>query len=94
MINLGKIKYEKCQPPFLRIPAPEPYFFHFSNTTPFFNFSESPPVGEVIKIYFLPPLKMGGKGGGGAGGPNYAVPSRRTYNCAHVQLFHNFIIKL
>ena len=63
MINLGKIKYEKCQPPFLRIPAPEPYFFHFSNTTPFFNFSESPPVGEVIKIYFLPPLKMGEKWG-------------------------------
>ena len=34
MINLEKIKYEKCQPPFLRIPAPEPYFFYFSNTTP------------------------------------------------------------
>ena len=58
MINLEKIKYEKCQAPLLRRPAPAPYFHHL-----FKNFSESPPPGEVIKIYF-PTLKRGG--------PNYA----------------------
>ena len=54
MINLEKIKYEKCQAPLLRRPAPAPYFHHL-----FKNFSESPPPGEVIKIYF-PTLKRGG----------------------------------
>ena len=30
MINLEKIKKEKCQPPLLRGPAPAPYFHPFS----------------------------------------------------------------
>ena len=56
MINLEKIKKEKCQPP-----------THFKKTCPctilpllLFNFSDSPPLGEVIKIYSPPPLKRGG----------------------------------
>ena len=47
MINLEKIKKEKCQPPFLRRPAPALYFH------PFFLIFQIPhPPGEVIKIYF------------------------------------------
>ena len=46
-----------CQPPpppLLRGPAPPTYFHPF-----FFNFSDSPCLGEVIKIYF-PLFKKGG----------------------------------
>ena len=43
-------------PPFLRRPAPAPYFH------PFFNFSDFPCSKEANKIYF--PL-FKGKGGGG-----------------------------
>ena len=39
-------------------------------STPFFNFSDSPPLGKVIKIY-SPPFKKGDGGEAGAGGPNY-----------------------
>ena len=56
MIKLEEIKEEKCQPP-----AP------FKKTCPWtilpppcFNFSDSSPPGEVIKIY-SPPLKRGGE---------------------------------
>ena len=37
-----------CQPP----PPPLPPYFH-----PFFNFSDSPPPGEVFKTYSPPFLK-------------------------------------
>ena len=57
MIN--KINRKKPAP-LLRTPALTPYFH------PFFNFSDSPPPEEVIKIYFFPFEKKGG-------GPNYAI---------------------
>ena len=63
MINLEKVKQEKCQPlpPSFRGPAPTPYFH------PLFLVFQIPPPGEVIKIY-SPPLKKGEKGGRGEGG--------------------------
>ena len=58
MINLEKIKQEKCQPS--RRPAPAPTILHTS--TPFLIFQIlPPPLGEVIKIHF-PPLKRGLRG--------------------------------
>ena len=49
MINLAKIKYEKCQPPLFRKPAPAPYFH------PLFLIFRFPHLQmEVIKIYSLP----------------------------------------
>ena len=56
MKNLEKIKLKKSQSP-----------LPFKKTCPctilppaFFNFSDSPPTGEVIKIYCPPSLKKGG----------------------------------
>ena len=50
MVNLEKIKHEKCQPP-----------LPFKKTFPciilpllFKNFHSPPPLGEVIKIYISP----------------------------------------
>ena len=61
MINREKIKQETCQPP-------TPFYKDlplYHTSTPFFSFSESPPLGEVIKIYSTPPLfKKWGEGGG------------------------------
>ena len=52
MVNLEKIKQEKCQPP------PPPLFkktyIYTILPPPFFNFSYLPPPGKAIKIYFLP----------------------------------------
>ena len=64
MINLEKMKKEKCQSPspFLSRPTPAPYFHPL-----FLIFKFHPPLGEVIKIYPpTPPLKRGGWGD-----PNY-----------------------
>ena len=47
--------------PILRRPAPAPYFH------PFFKFSDSLPLGEVIKIYSAP-IKNGGWGVAWGGG--------------------------
>ena len=62
MINLQKIKLEKCHPPPppppLRRPASAPYF-HLLFL--FFRFP-SPPLGEVFKIYSPLPLKKKGWG--------------------------------
>ena len=54
MINLEKIKYEKCQPLLLRRTAPAPYFYSL-----FLFFRFPSPLGEVIKIS-SPPLKKRG----------------------------------
>ena len=69
MINLEKINKEKCQPP--PHPTPPPPRAVFKKICPciiiphhFFNFSESPSLGEVTK--FTPPFKKKG------GRPNYA----------------------
>ena len=51
MINLEKIKKKRCQPSF----SEELPLHHTS--TPFFWFLRFPPLGEVIKIYFLSPLR-------------------------------------
>ena len=61
MINIEKIKLEKIQPPFLRRPAPAPYFHSL-----FLIFQSLPPSGEEIKIY-LTPLEKGRV-------PNYVYP--------------------
>ena len=55
MINLEKIKQEKCQlpSPLLKRPAPAPYFHSL-----FKVFGSSPSPGKLIKIYF-PALKRG-----------------------------------
>ena len=59
MINLDKIKQEKCQPPPFKKICP------CTIVPPRFLIFQSPiPPGEVIKIYCLP-LKRG------RGGPNY-----------------------
>ena len=58
MINLEKIKYEKCQRTLLRRPAPAPYFHLL-----FLIFQIPPSLRQAIKIY-SPPLKKGW-------GPNY-----------------------
>ena len=56
MINLKKIKKQKCQPSPLKMTCPCTIL-----PLPFFNFSDFP--STVVKVYF-PPLKRGG-------GPNY-----------------------
>ena len=67
MINLEKIKQEKYQPPpFFKKTCP-----CIILPPPFLNFSDSPPPGEVIKIYF-PLLKNK------SGGPNYVSTNGET----------------
>ena len=68
MINREKIKQETCQPP---TPFYKDLPLHHTST-PFFSFSESPPLGEVIKIDSTPPPF---KKVVGVGGPNYAALS-------------------
>ena len=59
MINLEKIKWEKCQSPPFKNTCPCTIIPH-----PVFNFSDFPPPGEAIKIYFLT-FKNGKRRGGG-----------------------------
>ena len=47
-------------------------------STPFFNFSDSPPLGKVIKIY-SPSLSKGGWGGGRGGGSKLCLPNNYQY---------------
>ena len=47
MINLEKNKLEKCQSPPFKKTCPWTIL-----PSPFFNFSDSPPPGEVSKIYW------------------------------------------
>ena len=70
MVNLEKIKYEKCQslPPF-KMTCPCTIL-----PPPFFNFPDSPPPREVIKIY-SPPFKKGG-------GSNYINDIFKTCTCS------------
>ena len=61
MINLDKIKQEKCQSP---LPPPLPPFKKICPSTilpPPFLISRFPSLGEVIKIY-SPPFKKSGEG--------------------------------
>ena len=53
MINLEKIKNEKCQPPLLRRPAPAPYFH------PLFKIFQIPPSGVVNQNLLPRPFKKG-----------------------------------
>ena len=57
MINLEKIKWEKCQSPLLRIPAPAPYFHPL-----FLIFQISPLLGRLLQLTSSL-LKTGGRGG-------------------------------
>ena len=58
MIKLKKIKKQKFQASPLKMTCSCTIL-----PLPFFNFSDFPSTGEVVKVYF-PPLKRGG-------GPNY-----------------------
>ena len=53
MINLEKIKQEKCRPSLLRRPAPAPYFH------PLFLIFQIPPSGEGNQNSLPSPLKKG-----------------------------------
>ena len=73
MINLEKIKQEKCQAPLLRRPTSTPY----SATFLFFS------TPEGIK-FTPPPLKK--KGGGGGEDPNYEHQSQNCFETGGIEL--------
>ena len=77
MINLEKIKYEKCQPLLLRRPAPAPYFYSL-----FLFFRFPSPLGEVIKIS-SPPLKKKGVLQTMAWSVAYVLPNKHNNDEMH-----------
>ena len=78
MINLEKIKYEKCHPPLLRRPAPAPYFH------PLFKIFQIPPPSPRGNNS---PFKKGG------GGSNYGTMNKRSTTCDQMFIFKIFFIR-